>query len=236
VGVKYSNNLANQRIFIRGGWFNDWRVKGNPYSGSSNQYTARFTALPLMSADKSSYLHLAFAARWIGATSGQLQFVARPESNVTTPYPDTGKFPARSSTNYGFEGLANSGPVSFLAEYIYTTTAAPTVGNPDFYGAYLTGSWVITGEHRPYDTSVGYARRIIPQHKYGAWEIVGRIGRVDLTNKAVQGGTLNAYSANISWWPNRRYRVSTDYGFYPLYRSGIVGTTAQFHARFQWVY
>ena len=60
----------------------------------------------------------------------------------------------------------------------------------NFYGTYLTGSWVITGEHRPYDPSVGYARRIIPEHRYGAWEIVGRIGRVDLTNIASQGGAL----------------------------------------------
>jgi phosphate-selective porin len=236
VGVRYFNSLANNRMSIGGGWFNDWWTKGDPYEGSSNHFTGRLTALPVMSKDGSSYLHVAFAARWIGATNGQLQFVARPESNVTTPYADTGKFAAQSSVNYGFEGLANSGPVSFLAEYIYTTNVAPTVGNPDFYGTYLTGSWVITGEHRPYDPTVAYARRIIPRHRFGALEVVGRIGHVDLTNKQVQGGAQNSYSGNLSWWPNRRYRFAVDYGRYDLNRFGILGITTQFHARLQWIY
>jgi phosphate-selective porin OprO/OprP len=126
--------------------------------------------------------------------------------------------------------------LSVLAEVIEATTNAPTVGNPHFYGYYVTGSWVLTGEHRPYDRSVGYARRIIPKHSYGAWELVGRVGRVDLTDKAIEGGTMNAYSMNISWWANRRVRVSAGYGRYDVNDLGIMGTTGQFHGRLQWVY
>jgi phosphate-selective porin OprO/OprP len=224
------------RLVVSGGWFNDWWTRGVPYEGSSNHFTTRFAFLPAMSRNGDSYLHLAFATRWIGATNGTLQLAARPESSVTTPYADTGKFAARSSANYGFEGLANSGPVSCLAEYIYATTDAPTVGNPNFYGTYLTGSWVITGEHRPYDPTVAYARRIIPRRRFGALEIVGRIGRVDLTNKQIQGGALNSYSGNISWWPDGRYRLAVGYGRYDLNRFGILGTTTQLHTRFQWIF
>jgi phosphate-selective porin len=236
VGIKYFNSIAHDRMSISGGWFNDWWSKGKPYDGSSNHFTARVTALPVMSEDKSSFLHLAFGVRHIGATNGTLQLTGKIESNVSSDYVDTGKFNALSSTNYSFEGLANSGPVSFLGEYVYSTNDAPAVGNPSFYGTYLTGSWVITGENRPYDPTVAYARRIIPRHSYGAWEIVGRIGRVDLTNKAIQGGAFNSYSANISWWPNRRYRIVAGYGRYDLNRNGIVGTTNQFHSRIQWIY
>ncbi len=89
-------------------------------------------------------------------------------------------------------------------------------GNPRFYGYYITGSWVITGEHRPYDRKVGYARRIIPEHRYGAWELVGRYGRVDLTDKAIQGGIMNVYSMNVSWWANRRFRISLGGGRYDV--------------------
>ena len=199
VGVEYFNSLAHNRMSVAGGWFNDWWSKGTPYDTSSNHYTTRVTFLPVKSEDGSSYLHFAFSTRWIGATNGTLQLTGRPESNVTSPYVDTGKFPANSSANYGFEALANSGPVSFLAEYIYATTDAPQVGSPHFYGGYLTGSWVITGENRPYDTSVAYARRIIPRNRYGAWEIIGRIGRLDLTSKAIQGGSQNSYSGGLSW-------------------------------------
>ena len=53
-------------------------------------------------------------------------------------------------------------------------------GNPEFNGSYITGSYVLTGENRPYDKRVGYARRIIPKSRWGAVELVGRFGYVDL--------------------------------------------------------
>jgi phosphate-selective porin OprO/OprP len=236
VGLKYSNTFLHQNMNVSGGWFNDWWSKGNPFTGSSNHFSGRITGVPIYRNDGADYLHLGFAARHIGATYGTLQFNARPESNVTDPYINTGKFAASASEQYSLEALANHGPFSALGEFIEATTNAPTVGNPHFYGYYVTGSWVLTGEHRPYDRTVGYARRIIPRHSYGAWELVGRVGRVDLTDKAIQGGTMNAYSMNISWWANRRTRVSAGYGRYDVNDLGIVGTTAQFHARLQWVY
>jgi phosphate-selective porin OprO/OprP len=133
VVIRYFNTLANKRMTVSGGWFNDWWTKGNLYNASSNHYTGRVTFLPVLSKDGSSYLHLGFAARHIGAANGQLQYVSRPESNVTSVYGDTGKL------------------------------------NANFHGFYITGSWILTGEHRPYDSTVGYARRVIPLHKYGAW-------------------------------------------------------------------
>jgi phosphate-selective porin OprO/OprP len=137
---------------------------------------------------------------------------------------------------YGFEALLNIGPASLLGEYIDMPTNAPLVGNPNFHGYYLTGSYVLTGEHRPYDRNVGYARRIIPLRPRGAWELVGRVGRVDLTDKAVHGGTMNLYSMNLTWWANRRLRISAMYGSYDEDQLGITGNTQQFHARIQWVF
>ena len=40
--------------------------------------------------------------------------------------------------------------------------------DPTLDGWYVTGSWVLTGEHRPYDRKAGYARRILPQGRWGA--------------------------------------------------------------------
>jgi phosphate-selective porin OprO/OprP len=33
---------------------------------------------------------------------------------------------------------------------------------------------VLSGEHRPYDRKVGYARRVMPQGRGGAWELMAR--------------------------------------------------------------
>jgi phosphate-selective porin OprO/OprP len=236
VGVKYNNALFHQRMTISGGWFNDWWSKGRPYDGSSNHFSGRLTAVPVYAMDGAEYLHLGFTTRWIGATDGNLRFRAKPESNVTNDYLDTGNFSGKSATEFGAEALANFGPFSILGEYTDALTDAPSSGNPSFYGYYVTGSWVITGEHRPYDRSVGYARRIIPQHRYGAWELVGRVGRVDLSDKSIHGGILNIYSMNLSWWANRRLRVTVGGGRYDLNQFGLYGTTNQFHGRIQWVY
>lgn len=236
VGVKYSNTLPGKRMTISGGWFNDWWTKGRAYDGSSNQFTTRVTALPIYSEDGSEYLHLGFTTRWYGATDGNLRFRAKPESNVTSDFLDTGNFSANSATEYGFEALLNAGPYSLTGEFIQTQADAPRSGNPSFYGYSVVASWVITGEHRPYDKSSGYARRVIPMHQYGAWELVGRIGRVDLSDKTITGGTMNAYSGNITWWANRRWRLSAGVGRYDLNRFGLSGTMYQFHGRFQWIY
>ena len=87
---------------------------------------------------------------------------------------------ARFSANFGIEGLVNRGPWSVLAEYVRSEVNSPATGDPGFNGWYVTGSWVVTGDYRPYDRKAGYARRVLPLGEWGAIELVVRIGRVDL--------------------------------------------------------
>jgi phosphate-selective porin OprO/OprP len=63
---------------------------------------------------------------------------------------------------------------------------------------------VLTGEHRPYDKTVAYARRIMPQHKWGAWELVGRYSHVIVSDQRVDGGIFDRESAGVNWWATRR--------------------------------
>jgi phosphate-selective porin OprO/OprP len=95
---------------------------------------------------------------------------------------------------------------------------------------------VLTGEHRPYDKQVAYARRIMPVRKWGAWELVGRYSHVDITDKAIDGGIFDRTTVGINWWATRRWKVGFDYGLIELDRKGMTGTTHAFHTRFQWVY
>lgn len=66
-----------------------------------------------------------------------------------------------------------------LTEYAQTHVDASTMGDPAFWGAYATVSYVLTGEHRPYAAKAGYARRVLPQHKWGAVELFVRYSRLD---------------------------------------------------------
>ena len=45
----------------------------------------------------------------------------------------------------------------------------------------------------------------------GAWEVVGRLSRVDLTDGLIEGGELTDISAALSWYINATARVELNY-------------------------
>jgi phosphate-selective porin OprO/OprP len=113
---------------------------------------------------------------------------------------------------------------------------APVSGDPSFWGGYIVASYVLTGEHRPYDKKVAYARRILPQRAIGAFELVGRYSHVDLDDALVEGGIFDRGTIGINWWATRRWKVGFDYGRINLDRDGLIGITHAFHTRFQWAF
>jgi phosphate-selective porin OprO and OprP len=236
VGVKLSNTVLNQRGTWSVGWFNDWWVKGDSYSSSGNDFAGRFTFLPILSEDGTTYLHLGAAVRYYGADNNQLRFLGRPGSNVADYYVDTGKVPGDHAWNTGLEALWSGGPYSLLAEYTRSDLSTRDGTSPALDGYYLTGSWVITGEHRPYDKRVGYARRLLPQGRWGSWEVIARYGHVDLDDKTVRGGTMNGWWTGLNWWATRRLKMSIGYGDIDLNRFGIQGNTKTVLSRLQWIY
>jgi phosphate-selective porin len=235
-GVKLSNTMLNQRGTWSAGWFNDWYEKGDPYIGSGNDFAGRLTFLPILSDNGATYLHLGVAVRYYGADNGQLRFLGRPASNVADYYVDTGNVPGDHAWNTGLEALWSGGPYSLLAEYTRSDLSTFDHNRPVLDGYYLTASWVITGEHRPYDKKAGYARRILPQGEWGAWEVIARYGRVDLDDKTVHGGTMNGWWTGVNWWATRRFKMSIVYGDIDLDRFGIQGNTKTVLSRVQWIY
>jgi len=123
-----------------------------------------------------------------------------------------------------------------LAEYVRADVDLDDGSDPSFYGYYVTGSWVVTGEHRPYDRKAGYARRILPSGRWGSLELIGRIGRVDLDDRSVSGGTMDGWWAGVNWWANRRLKLSVGYGDIELDRFGLEGETKTLLSRVQWIY
>ena len=205
-----------------------------PRSGTT--FATRLTGLAWMSDSGRRYLHLGGAFRHNGADMEQMRLKGRPESNVTDYYVDTGNLPASAANSDGLEALWNEGPVSLLAEYAESHVDSPEKGDPQFRGWYVTGSLVLTGENRPYDRKVGYARRVIPKGRWGAVELFERYGLVDLTDKGIDGGHLTKWFTGVNWWANRRIRISAGYGRATLDKLGTTGHTNQYFTRVQWVY
>jgi phosphate-selective porin len=236
VGAQLSNAVFDQRATWAVGWFNDWWTQGQSYSNSGNDFAGRITALPVWSGDGATYLHLGVAVRYYGAVDDQLRYRGKPASNVSDDYVDTGKVRGDHAWHTGLEALWNVGAYSLLAEYVRADLSTRDGTNPKLDGYYLTGSWVITGEHRPYDRKAGYARRILPQGRWGSIEVIGRYGHVDLDDRSVRGGTMDGWWAGVNWWATRRLKMSVGYGDIDLDRFGTEGNTKTVLSRVQWIY
>lgn len=236
VGAQLSNTWFDQRATWSVGWFNDWWTQGQDFGRSGNDFAGRLTALPVWEDDGARYLHVGVSMRYYGAVDDQLRYKGKPASNVTSDYVDTGKVPGDHAWHTGLEALWSDGSYSLLAEYVRADLSTRDGRNPVLDGYYLTGSWVITGEHRPYDRKAGYARRILPQGRWGSVEIIGRYGHVDLEDRSVHGGTMDGWWAGVNWWATRRLKMSIGYGDIDLDRFGTEGNTKTLLSRVQWIY
>jgi phosphate-selective porin len=236
VGIRYQDNYLKERMSFNVGVFNDWFVSNRSFYDSGTQVSARLTGLPIYSNDGREFLHLGVAFRHLGADNGKLRYKGRPESNVIDNYVDTGDIPARYARQLALEGLYNYKPFSVLTEYVHAWVNSAVKGNPEFNGFYVTGSYVLTGEIRPYDKRVGYARRIIPKSRWGAVELVGRFGYVDLDDTLVQGGKMKTWYAGMNWWMSRQWKFGTGYGLADLDKLGTTGRTQRLFTRVQWIY
>jgi phosphate-selective porin OprO and OprP len=237
VGLKMNHVFgAKQRMTLAYGIFNDWWVTSDSHTDSGTDVSARFTGLAWDKRDGKSFLHLGVSGRYAGADNNTMRYKGRPESNVADPYVDTGNLAGDHAWHLGLEALWNEGPFSVLAEYNRAWVSSAASGNPEFFGYYLTASWILTGETRPYDRTVGYARRVMPKGRWGAPELVARFSHEDLNDGAVQGGKFDKTYLGLNWWATRRWKLGFGWGHTWLDRFATTGVTDSFQTRIQWIY
>jgi phosphate-selective porin OprO/OprP len=105
---------------------------------------------------------------------------------------------------------------NFLIQGEYIRIDVNRTGGPrlNFSGWYVEGSWVLTGESRPYIASSATYGGPTPDHPFalspggcwGAWELAGRYSFTDLNSDFVFGGKQAVASAGLSWYPNAHVR------------------------------
>ncbi len=158
--------------------------------------TARFRSIPEIFVGE-------FAPGGVG-TSGQ----AVPGVLNGTPFfVDTGNVTGVPNIQtFGLEGLWVRGPLS-----VQTETMAAFVNQPGtnslLRGTYAQVGYFLTGEHRPYDRASGAIDRVMPfcsvgSGGRGAWEIALRYSYIDLTDEAIQGGTMDNWTTGLNWYIN----------------------------------
>jgi len=150
IGFKLGRTFINDRMTVTAGLYNDWFTQGLNFSESANTFTARLTALPVYEDHGKRFLHLGLSTRYLEEENGVLRYKGKNESNVSSNYVDTKDFPASHSWSFGFEQLWSINNFSLMGEYVHSWAYTPT-NTEQFKGYYLTGSWVLSGEQRPYD-------------------------------------------------------------------------------------
>jgi phosphate-selective porin OprO and OprP len=119
------------------------------------------------------------------------------------------KIETNSLLLYGLETSFGAGPFSFAAEYmIANVNAVKADEDATFAGYYLSASWFLTGETKPFKNGVW--DRVKLKSAYGAWELVTRYSSLDATENDT-GTTADAYTAGVNWHINSNVCLMNDY-------------------------
>jgi len=159
-----------------------------------------------------------------GADTNTVRFRARPETNISRArFLTTGKIRFADHTNYyNAEVVTSLGPLTAQGEY--TRVAVVRIGDrpqASFDGMYVSASYFLTGEHRPYVMEEGEFDRVIPRSHSGAWEVAARWSTLDLNDRSegvnILGGRGTNVTLGLNWhispnfkWMFNYTRVSND--------------------------
>lgn len=135
-----------------------------------------------------------------------------PEAGLTSVrLVDTGKLSNVDHIDrHGLEGLWIDGAWSLQGEYL-DEHISRFGGKPDVstHGFYAFGSWVVTGESRPYAN--GNSGNIKPKSKAGALELLLRYSELDLDSGTIHGGREHDWTFGTNWYLTDHFKFQ---GYY----------------------
>ena len=222
IGVMVHDSGPEGRFTWAAGIFSVGQHNDNNASTSLLSLTGRATYRPLYLNEGRNLIHVGLSLSSRSPSGGDTRYRSRPEARFVDYLIDTGPIEASHITLVGVEFAAVRGPLWMAAEYVHSDVSAQLAGDPTFRGTYAKVGWFLTGESKRYRANSGIFARQRPLKKYkkgnpfkkksgGAWELVGRLSRVDLTNGLVEGGELTDISAALNWYINATTRVELNY-------------------------
>jgi phosphate-selective porin OprO/OprP len=245
-GIRASNAVLNKRMtWAVGAFYGDTDNDGDSnFDDIKNfDFTARVTGLPIYRDDGEKLLHLGLGYSYQMRDEGKttIRYRSRPESHLTdVRLVDTKSFDVDNASLLNPEAAFIWGPFSLQGEYFYSSVKSDEGDDPNFQGAYLLGSWFITGEHRAYSTSSGKFSRVKPKSNFreggpGAWELAARWSWLDLKDSNIEGGEENNFTLGLNWYLNPNYRFMLNYIYADVKdrEKALDGKANIYQARFQ---
>lgn len=92
-----------------------------------------------------------------------------------------------------------------------------------FQGFYAHALWLVTGESRTFNTKTYVLNRVVPKRPvrfkprdgeergWGAWEVGVRYSYLDVTNKDLRAGRLDAVTVGLNWYLNAAAKLQFNY-------------------------
>ncbi len=192
--------------------FNLAAFGGNDLNGENEGTTVagRIVHTPLLSDDE--VLHLGASVSRERRADRTARIRARPEAGLTdVRLVDTGSLDGTDAIDrYGLEAAWRRGPWSAQAEYLGAIVRRDA-GLADFHGAggYLSGSWVLTGEARPYRNG-GFGNPV-PARPWGALELALRYSTLNLDDGDVAGGRQRDWTLGANWYLTQHFKFQANY-------------------------
>lgn len=203
--------------------FGLFKDTSNGFSDTSGQWSATCRATHLFS----DSLHVGASGSSRGGSDTDIS--TRPGHHMAGSVELAEDGPAQDSSLYGLEAAWLNGPFSLQAEYI--SQSFDTANDAEVNGYYITASWFLTGEHRPYSKSGGVFSRVVPSKDGGAYELTARLDHSQ--GEDTDTVEVDDLIVGINWYTGRNSRIMLNYVMADIDEAGAESNYDALLLRFQ---
>ncbi len=251
VGVAFYNCTENQYLTWSTGIFFDSISEGLKERIDNNQgyrISERITWLPYYDEPSNGrYLvHTGVGVLFTDDQDDKVRFRARPQIHEGPQIIDSGSIDADTYTTANVEGAIVWGQFTVQTEGFVSSVNTLNAGNETVHGAYVHGSYFLTGENRIFQKfgqhGAQFGRNepfsnffIVPgQVSIGALEFKTRWSYLNLNE--VQAGVYNDFTVGFNWYWSDRTRIMFDWIHPYTTADAIYGATESdiIAMRFDW--
>jgi phosphate-selective porin OprO/OprP len=196
---------------------------------------ARFTGAPKVSDFTSGVVHLGVTNRYSNGRSG-INYNVKPEIYKSPAFIQSEYIPTDFMDLVCVEASYLNGPLWVFSEYTHNYIKSTNNGNLNLSTFQVTGSWVLTGEHRSYNYNNGSINPIpvansILQGGMGAWELTARFSNYNLMDLPTQPAKMNIASLGVNCWLTNAACFSINYHHIRQKEPGTIGISNAINAR-----
>jgi len=164
--------------------------------------SGRFTWSPVNHDDQTLQLGFSGSLRdWNGNT---YQVRERGEVGSADNVIRSAEFIAEQQSLLALEGVWRRNSLQFQGEYIRTTVEEENGPDWNYDGYYVTGSYLLTGEQRRFES--GEFKSLRPNAQSGAWELVARYSYLDVRERGL-GSKAAISTLGVNYYYGRQIKV-----------------------------